>query len=116
MLKGQDLLRIDLAVSSPLGIVTYTRFFQTGKRSVPEKSFIYLGSFDDYDSAKKFQEIVETKNYDILAERNFNIIEENKSDGFVYRLHIDNFGSSKDAKNACSILTARKFACLVIRK
>ena len=84
------------------------------EQSKPSINSLYLGSFDSYNQAKSFWNVVQKKNQDILKDLNYKIYENNDAGSVVYRLQLENLHSKINGKNLCSILNSRQFACLLV--
>ena len=79
-----------------------------------EMNALYLGSFDSYQQAKSFWDVMEKKNKDILKELTYKIYENDVSGVIAYRLQLEDFDTKENGKNLCSILNSRQFACLLV--
>ena len=75
---------------------------------------LYLGSFDSYQQAKSFWDVIEKKNKDILKKLTYKIYEKDVSGVIAYRLQLEDFDTKENGKNLCSILNSRQFACLLV--
>ena len=79
-----------------------------------EMNALYLGSFDSYQQAKSFWDVMEKKNKDILKDLTYKIYENDVSGVIAYRLQLEDFDTKENGKNLCSILNSRQFACLLV--
>ena len=118
-LSQSDKKDLSLAIEDALNEVVNSaqEIDQLETKTVQEESLkLYLGSFDSFSKADDFKNVVKERNDLSLKANNLEIVENLEGDKIFFRVQLINISSEEEGEKLCSILSSRKFSCLLFNE